>query len=252
MKYLFLVLTSISTFLALVAYATIAASSWSINLPLNFTGVTQCTADDFHFQTIPTDLSCRHAYWLCLFIFACIVVPLSMVELREQAIIQLFFSFLRFITIGAIVIFCAANLISSGDICKCNQPWMNTSELEPFNDQCNETTSLSNVLTNFDFRYWTVSIPVLLFSLNINLPLSNLIHPIKQKKHLGTLMHIDYAVVGIVYLAIAVTISLWWRECINETCTLNWVSTKHLHVLLWSTCTTCIHVLYSYCISCLH
>ena len=162
-------MTSISSFLTLVGFSMIAGSSWSINLPLNFTGVTQCTADDYLFQTIPSDLSCRHAYWFCLFLFACIVVPLSMVELREQAIVQLIFSILRFFMIGAIVIFCAANLISSGDICKCNQPWMNTSELEPFNDQCNETTSLTSVLTHFDFRYWTVSIPVVLFSLNMNL-----------------------------------------------------------------------------------
>ena len=82
----------------------IAGSAWSINLPLNFTGVAQCTASDFHLQTIPSDVSCRHAYWFCLFLFACIVVPLSMVELREQAIVQLILSFLRFITIGAIVI----------------------------------------------------------------------------------------------------------------------------------------------------
>ena len=225
-------MTSMSTFLALVAYATIAGSSWSINLPLNFTGVTQCTSDDFLFQTIPSDLSCRHAYWFSLFLFACIVVPLSMVEMADQAIVQLFFSLLRFITIGTIVIFCAANLISSGDICKCNQPWMNTSELEPFNNQCNETTSLTSVLTHFDFRYWTVSIPVVLFSLNVNQPLPILAHPIKQKKYLGTLLHVDFAVVAVSYLVIAVTISLWWRECINEICTLNWVSSNlNLHNL---------------------
>ena len=223
-KYLYLVLTSTSCFLSLAGFAMIAGSSWSINLPLNFTGVTQCTADDFLLQTIPSDLSCRHAYWFSLFLFACIVVPLSMVELREQAIVQLILSILRFITIGAIVIFCTANLISSGDICKCNQPWMITSELEPFNDQCNETTSLTSVSTHFDFRYWTVSIPVVLFSLNMNQCLPYLVHPIKQKKHLGTLLHVVYIVSAMSYLVIGVTISLWWRECINETCTLNWVS----------------------------
>ena len=226
-KYLYLVLTSVTCFLALVAYATIAGTSWSINLPLNFSDLTQCTADDFHFQTIPSDLSCRHAYWFSLFLFACIVVPLSMVEMTDQAIVQTILSLLRFITIGAIVVFCAVNLISSGDICKCNQPWMNTSDFDPFNNQCNETTSLMSVSTHFDFGYWTVSIPVLLFALNVNQPLPILVHPIKQKKHLGTLLHIDYAIVAVMYLVIAVTISLWWRECINENCTLNWVSCKH-------------------------
>ena len=220
-------MTSVSIFLTLIGFAMIAGSAWSINLPLNFTGVTQCTASDFHLQTIPSDLSCRHAYWFCLFLFACIVVPLSMVELRQQAIVQLILSFLRFITIGAIVIFCAANLISSVDICKCTQPWVNASLLEPFDNQCNETTSLTSVVTHFDFRYWTVSIPVLLFSLNMNQSLPYLIHPIKQKKHLGTLLHVVYAVLAISYLVIGVTISLWWRECINETCSLNWVSASH-------------------------
>ena len=223
-KYLYLALTSTSSFLSLVGFAMIAGSSWSINLPLNFTGVIQCTADDFLFQTIPSDLSCRYAYWFSLFLFACIVVPLSMVEMADQAIIQLFLSLLRVITIGAIVIFCAANLISSGDICKCNQPWMNTSELEPFDDQCNETTSLTSVSTHFDFRYWSVTIPVSLFSLSMNQTIPFLVHPIKQKRHLGTLFRVDYAFISVMYLVIGVTISLWWRECINETCTLNWVS----------------------------
>ena len=223
-KYLYLLMTSVSSFLTLIGCSVIAGSAWSINLPLKFTGVAQCTASDFLLQTIPSDLSCRHAYWFCLFLFACIVVPLSMVELRQQAIVQLILSFLRFITIGTIVIFCAANLISSVDICKCAQPWVNASLLEPFDNQCNETTSLTSVVTHFDFRYWTVSIPVLLFSFNINQSLPYLIHPIKQKKHLGTLLHIDFVVIAIAYLVIGVTISLWWRECINETCSLNWVS----------------------------
>ena len=79
-KYLYLlltfsVMTSVSSFLILIGFAIIAGSAWSINLPLNFTGVAQCNSLD----SLTNYLFCRHAYWLCLFLFlfACIVVPLS-------------------------------------------------------------------------------------------------------------------------------------------------------------------------------
>ena len=86
-----------------------------------------------------------------------------------------------------ICLHCSSSVISSGDICKCTQPWAIASLLEPFNDQCNKTTCLTSVVTCFDFRYWTVSIPVLL-SLWIKILWTNslLDSSYQTEKHIGT------------------------------------------------------------------
>ena len=223
-KYIYLAMNTLCILLALLALTTVAGSAWAVNLPLNFANVHQCTNIDFHFHTLPTIVSCRNAYWFCLFLFGCIVVPLSMIELKEQAIVQITLSLLRFITIGAIVLFCITNLITSGNICTCSDPWTNTSLQESFDEQCNITTTFVQIATHFDFRMWTTSIPIVAFSLNLNTAIPFLTHPVKQKRHLTSLLHVVFVVIASLYLLVGVSASLWWKDCINEACSLNWVS----------------------------
>ena len=225
-KYIYLVVNTIACFLYLVEYSTVAGASWSVNIPLNFGSLHECNDDDYHFQILPTVVSCRNAYWFCLFLFGCIVVPLSMVELKEQAIVQITLSLLRFVTVAAIVLFCVANLISQGDICTCDQPWQNKSkaEFEFIDDQCNATTPLTEILTRFNFEAWTLSIPVVVSALNMHPGIPFLTHPVKQKKQLGALIHALFIAMMTVYMVVGVSAALWWRDCVNETCSLNWVS----------------------------
>ena len=223
-KYIYLAMNALCSLLALIAFSAVAGSAWAANLPFSFANIHECTNVDFHFHTLPTVASCRNAYWFCLFLFGCIVVPLSMIELKEQAIVQITLSVMRFITIGVIVLFCIANLITSGNICTCSDPWTNASLQESFDEQCNITTTFAQIVTHFDFRIWATSIPIYAFSLNMNNAIPFLTHPLKQKRHLTSLLHVVFVTIVALYLLVGMSASLWWKDCINETCSLNWVS----------------------------
>ena len=225
-KYIYLALNTTACFLYLVEFSTVAGASWAVNLPLNFAGIEECNDNDFHFQILPSVASCRNAYWFCLFLFGCIVVPLSMVELKEQAVVQITLSVLRFFTVGAIVIFCVVNLIFSEQICTCDQPWGNTTANGEFvrEEQCNVTTPLTDILTRFNFEAWTLSIPVVVSALNMHPGIPFLTHPVKQKRQLGPLLHALFLAMMSVYMLVGIAGSMWWSECVNETCSLNWVS----------------------------
>ena len=229
-KYAFLLFISAFTFTACLAYATVAGTAWSVNLPLDFGDVHQCNDTDFHFTVLPTDLRCRNAYWFCLFLFGCIVVPLSLVQLREQMIVQLLWSFLRFVAIGTILLFSFVNLIAVRDICECDNPWgysqlENTTEDLSFEEVCSlNQTTFADITTTFNPRAWFVSVPVIVTALNFHQGIPALTHPVKNKKRLGTLLHTLMFVISTAYMLLGVILSLWWKRCIDEVCTLNWVS----------------------------
>ena len=149
-----------------------------------------------------------------------------MIELREQKIVQVLWGIFRFITMGAIVTFSAANLITTGEICRCTQPWAmnesNQSDEDEF--ECNINTTYNQAVIHFNVHAWMVAIPVMVMALNFHQGIPFLTHPVKQKKHLGPLMHAVVWVLVIVYMSMGVVVPLWWKDCIIETCSLNWVS----------------------------
>ena len=225
LKVVYLIILTCYTFLACLSFSTVAGSAWSINIPLNFSGVEQCQNDDFKDHTLPVDPSCRNAYWFCLFLFACIVVPLSLIELKEQVIVQVAMGLLRFITIGAIVIFCIANLVQHPNICHCDHPWANLSDFEVDNATvCNVTTTMGDTMTHFDGKAWLVAIPVFVYAFILHQGIPALTHPVKEKHWLRGYFNTLYLVTIFVYVILGVTVSLWFRNCTVETCTLNWVS----------------------------
>ena len=201
-KYIYLLLLSGSCFLFCVAFSAVAGSSWAVNLPVNFGDVAECNSTDFLLHTLPVVIPCRNAYWFCLFLFACIVVPLSMIGLREQAIIQMILSFLRFITVGAMLIFCIANLIAVENICTCKQPWNNyTNPTEvDYHNKCNVTSEFEQITTHFDVQALTVSITVMVGALGVHVGIPLLSHPVEQKKHLGALLHVLFLVMTLIYM----------------------------------------------------
>ena len=57
------------------------------------------TTNNFLSNYLPNGPPCRNAYWISLGIFAIIhVVPLSLLELKEQAIVQVTLGIMRFVT----------------------------------------------------------------------------------------------------------------------------------------------------------
>ena len=228
LKIVYLIILTCYTFLACLSFSTVAGSAWSINIPLNFSGVEQCSVNEFKDHILPLP-PCRNAYWFCLFLFACIVVPLSLIELKEQVIVQVALGILRFVTIGAIVIFCIANLIEYPNVCFCHDPWADdgNGSLSDFGvshvNECNVTTSIENTVTHFDGKAWLVAIPVFVYAHILHQGIPALTHPVKEKQWLRSYFSILFLVIAFVYMILGVTVSLWFRNCTVETCTLNWV-----------------------------
>ena len=229
-KYGYVMAISVTCFIYLLGYSTVAAASWAVNLPLDFANVRQCNNTDFFMHTLPSDISCRNGYWFSLFLFACIVVPLSMINLKEQAVVQVLMSILRFITVGMISIFVVVNLITTGTPCTCNRPWgllTNTTEqVDDYTDAtCDINSTLPHAVFHFRFEAWTVTISAMTSALALHPAIPTLTHPIRQKNHVKALMRILFVAFTLIFMMIGVLVPLWWRNCINETCTLNWVST---------------------------
>ena len=219
LKIVYLLLLTAITFFACLAYCTVAGSAWSTNLPLHFGDVHKCTDTDFLHHIFPKD-GCGNAYRFCLFIFACIVVPLTLLDLKEQAIIQFLLGVFRFVTVGAIVIYCVVHLIQHGSeelLCS------NTTNHNTTTPKYSNLTDKS-LLDHFEFSGWLLSVPVFSYAFILHQAIPALTHPVKEKKWLRGYFSALYLILGSTYLLMAIVVSLWFRDCLNETCTLNWVS----------------------------
>ena len=226
LKGVYLVILTVYTFLACLSFSTVAGSAWAVNIPFNFSDIQQCSEDEFKHNILPPE-SCRNAYWISLAMFAVIVVPLSLVELKEQVIVQVVLGILRFVTIGAIVIFSVTNLGIHHDICSCDDPWISN---DSDTGVCKVNNTMEEIVTRFNSKSWLVSIPVFVYAYILHQGIPALTHPIKEKHHLMAYFNILFLVIAVVYASLGVTVSLWFRDCTNEICTLNWVS---VYMFLW-------------------
>lgn len=220
LKYAYLVLFGLFGFLACWSFSTVAGSAWASRIPFNFGATEQCSETAFLHTVLPSG-GCRYAYYFSLFLFALIVVTLSLVDLKEQAFIQLALGVMRFTTIFAILVYCIVRLAEGGDACIDK---LGTNSTAPLNIR------LKDIVFKFDAKGWVVAIPVFSFAFLFHTGIASLTHPIKQKKHLHWLLVCMFVASTISYLSLGVIVPLWFGAAIQETCTLNWVSPKHLTV----------------------
>lgn len=224
---------TVSGFLACWSYATVAGSAWASNIPLNFGTLHQCEPDAFHHRILPTGDGldgCRNAYYFCLLMFAVIVVPLSLLGLKEQAIVQMCLGVLRYLTVAIIVIYCIVKLIQVGDICLPlgNETFPNTSALSNVTIDPIENLDLQDIVVNFNWRGWLTAVPVFIYACLVHAGIPSLTHPVKQKKYLHWLVAVAFVSIGISCLSLGIVVPLWFRASVQETVTLNWVSTYRL------------------------
>ena len=228
-KYLYVVTIILAGFVACWSYSTIAGSAWASNIPLNFGTLHQCGPEAFHHRLLPTGTpeldSCRNAYYFSLFLFSLIVIPLSLLELKEQAIVQMCLGVLRFATIAIIIIYCIVKLIEGGDNCELpqnNETWVNRSHTT----SPNSTSSVlaSDIVFKFDLKGWFLASAVFTYAFIVHQGVPSLTHPIKQKQYLHWLMVFVFCSMGLCYLALGIIAPLWFRVTVQETITLNWVT----------------------------
>lgn len=238
---------TIYCFLAAWSFSTVAGSAWATNIPLNFGTLHQCEAKEFLHELLPSG-SCQHAYHFSLLLFGIVVIPFSMIDLKEQAIVQMVLGLMRFAAIAMIIIYSIVNLIEGGNICASQNvtiAWDNLSNSSLVNGTISwynlsnssptENTAYSNltaagllelrdIVVKFDWRGWLVAIPVFTYAFIIHQGIPSLTHPIKQKQYLRWFMVCMFGIAGICYLSLGVVAPLWFRARVQETVTLNWVS----------------------------
>ena len=213
-EFAYTALVAIHGFFACWSYATVAGSAWAVNIPFhNFGAVEKCAGDAFFGNVIPSG-GCLYAYYVSLAMFALIVVTLSLLNLKEQAFVQLIFGVLRVLTLGAVLIYCIVHLSQGGGACLDELDNLTT----PFN------VGLRDTVLHFDIKGLVVAISVFTTALLFHIGISSLTHPIRQKKHLHWLLLCLLGFITPVCLSLGVIVSLWFQATIQENCTLNWVS----------------------------
>ena len=224
-KYFYLITYGVYTFASSLSYATVAGASWAVEIPFNFKGLQKCDFEDFREHLLPDQEPCRNAYWLCLMAFACIVVPLSMLELKEQTLFQVTFGLMRFFTIAAIIIYAFVHLIMNGVIADCDNPLEshNASDHSWYNVY-NSSRLMQSVVLDFDWKSWMVAVPIMIYSHNLHQGIPSLSHPVREKQFLHYFFHVQFFLNLSMYLLLGIVVPLWYRDCLTETVTLNWVS----------------------------
>ena len=230
-KYLYLIIMSIYSFLAGWSYSTVAGSAWSTNLPFNTSSLIQCNDSQFHQSLAPSEAGCLASYRLCILFFAVIVVPLSCLDLKEQGFVQMLLGLLRFFIIASMVLYCLVNLIRGRD--SSPQGGSNTTNMvslferplgKDFGQQGSCNSSDSDFVTSFHLKGWLIAIPVFTYAQILHQGVPALTHPIRQKKLLRWFMMAVFATTSLCYMVLGIVVSLWFRSGVQETATLNWVS----------------------------
>lgn len=152
------------------------------------------------------------------------MVPLSLIELKDQLIVQVFMGMLRFVAISSIIIYCVVNLGVYQNICTCAEPWQSLNVSEK--NQCNVTQSVGDLFKEFDGKLWLVAVPVIVVAFILHQSIPSLTHPIRQKKYLRAYFNVLYIVLFTIYTSLGLTETMWFRTCTSGTCTLNWVSSS--------------------------
>ena len=219
-KYIYLIVVVVYCFLSSWSFATVAGTAWATNIPYNFGAMNICDASAFQHRVLPLG-GCLYSYYFSIFLFGVIVVTLSLLDLKEQALVQFFLGSLRFITVGIIVVYCIVRLAQDGNVCE-----KIAHGLDPklFTNFTMHIVSFRDIVVKFDPKGWLTAIPVFTYAFLLHLGISSLTHPVKQKKYLHWLMSAMFLSALICYMSLGVVVPLLFKATIQETVTLNWVS----------------------------
>ena len=199
-------------FIVLWAYATVAATAWSVNIPINTTVLAECSQTDFIFKRFPTDQRCSNLYRVCLAIFGVIIMVLSSLELNEQKYLQVSFAIMRFIVFVSLVIFSIFIIIHNI-----------YNPQNPIPHELNNTNSTATqVLTRFDIVQWFIAVPIIAGALNITNGIPSLSHNVIPKRRLKQMYISVFLTLWFFYAAIGVLVSFAFLNLVNENAALNW------------------------------
>ena len=244
-------------FLIAWSLAIVVGTAWATNIPFNFGPFQQCSYDAFNNKIIPhgPDLECcQFAYYCSLMLFALIVVPLSVMGLKEQVIIQMILGLLRILLLSMMLIYCLVRLIQ-GDIelqenlssevsnsslgengsnmTKGTVPLCYLESNSSLGENGSKRTNvivppcyleLYDIAVKFNWRGWLTTISVVTFAYTVHHSIPTLTHPIREKKYLRQFIVCAFCFVGLCYLSLGILVPLSFRTKTQEVATLSWVS----------------------------
>ena len=229
-KFAYLLIFTFYMLLGNWSYASVAGSAWSSNIPYNFGKMNMCDDGAFHHQILPHG-PCLYAYYFSLFLFGVIVTVLSVMDLKEQAIVQAVLGSARFLTIIAIIIYSLVKLSGAEDVCGGQEhaPDIPYNKSSPSISDMNDTIavryfSYEDIVVKFDPKGWLVSVPVFLFAFMLHSGISSLTHPVRQKKYIHWLVTAMFVTALVSFMTLGIIVPLWFKASVQETVTLNWVS----------------------------
>ena len=227
-KFLYLLIFTFYSVLGNWSYASVAGTAWSSNIPYNFGKLSICDDSSFHHHILPHG-GCLYSYYFSLFLFGVFVTVLSVMDLKEQVIVQVILGCARFFTIFAILIYSLVNLADSEDVCGGAAPFENSTYTNksdiPFIVDYNTSRyfSYEDIVVKFDPKGWLVSVPVFLFAFMLHSGISSLTHPVRQKKYIHWMLTAMFITAFLSFMTLGIIVPLWFKASVQETVTLNWV-----------------------------
>jgi amino acid permease len=139
----------------------IVGTSLGINIPINTGVFRQCSKDDFSHYLHPSD-GCWNTYSLFVLIFAAIVVPMSCLELKEQALFQMTMAVGRFLTLLTMSIY---SVVAAAET--------------SYHTGTSNTTVTSGDISyaKFDINGFLAAVPVFVYALSLQPSIPSLSQP---------------------------------------------------------------------------
>ncbi|CAM9564587.1 unnamed protein product [Ascophyllum nodosum] len=180
------VLLFLYMFCALWGYATVFGEALATYAPLPF-------------------LRYTGAYRLYVMIFGAVVVPLSCMGIKEQALFQIVLTILRFAALLAMVGSIAVSLYTGGD------------PFGPESDQCVGTVEL--IHWQGIFR----AVPAAIFALSLASTVPTIVSGLEDKHSVGNVTWTAQASAAVAYTCISLSTVYYFGKSVNGSCNINWV-----------------------------
>ena len=183
-------------------YVTVAASAWAAHIPFSSQ---QCSDDDFRLMLHP-DGPCWNTYTVCVLLFGVVAVPISMMELTEQKVIQVGLSLVRLLAVILMVGYCTISLFS-------NQT----------DEKYDGHEIQQNVWLRVDLIGGMSVVPVVSHALSCQSLIPSFVQPVANKRNLHWLLAAAVFTCASVYGIVGVTVASHFKDQLVETSTLSWV-----------------------------
>ena len=148
-KYVYLFFLTTDQFLGNWSFASVAGSAWASKIPYTFGKANMCNDDAFHHQILPSG-GCLYSYYFSLFLFGVIVITLSMLDLKEQVVVQVILGLARLITIAGIIVYTFVRLVNANDSDTCKD--LNSRTFTNFTMDNQSFTQLHNASQHFSYE----------------------------------------------------------------------------------------------------